>query len=262
MGLVATPQELEGRQRALAAPRFRGGRSLAATYRTDAAAVAAVLPPPLTAPVDPLVHVAVSAFPEATCGPYTGGTVRVAALLDGEPCRYVVAMYMDTDDALLFGRELFGEPKKLAQVSLELDGDRGSAAVHRGGVPLLRLTVALDPDPAPGEAGDSRSEHLDVNLKASLAHDGSGLGADATLVLAHMAAGWRLQRAGEGTVDVASSPHDPLGDLPVREVVSIGVTEGLDIDARLRLHGTVDAATAWPYVAGRLPDWAALAGSS
>ena len=254
MGLVPTPEELERTTAALARPRFEGGVSLAATYRTDRSALTALLPPPLAAPEDPLVHVGVSSFPHATCGPYTGGTVRVAATLDGAPCRYVVAMYMDTDDALLFGRELFGEPKKLAHVELDVAADHATATVTRGGTALLHLDATLGTDD-----GGGQGEHLDVNLKGSLAHDGAGLEADATLLTARMQARWIARRVGRGAVTVGSTPHDPLGDLPVRDVVSLVTLDGLDISATLHRHGSIDASVAWPFVAGRLPHWATLA---
>jgi len=41
----------------------------------------------------------------------------------GIEASYCLAMPMSTDVAIIFGRELFGEPKKQGRVSLESDGD-------------------------------------------------------------------------------------------------------------------------------------------
>ncbi len=48
-------------------------------------------------------------------GDYCGGAIYVAARHEGVEGDYVLAMYMDADPAIIFGRDLFGEPKKQAR---------------------------------------------------------------------------------------------------------------------------------------------------
>ena len=48
-------------------------------------------------------------------GDYCGGALYVAARHEGVEGDYVLAMYMDADPAIVFGRDLFGEPKKRAE---------------------------------------------------------------------------------------------------------------------------------------------------
>ena len=50
--------------------------------------------------------------------------------VEGDFC---LAMPMSTDVAIIFGRELFGEPKKQARVQLKSDGDVMRASVERFG---------------------------------------------------------------------------------------------------------------------------------
>ena len=50
-------------------------------------------------------------------GDFFGGAIYVAARHDGIDGDYVLAMYMDGDSPTIYGRDLFGEPKKLPATS-------------------------------------------------------------------------------------------------------------------------------------------------
>src|SRR5581483_9952366 len=104
--------------------------TLVATYETDPDAVAAVLPPPLSPPAEPLVRVTIATVDVGRGYPQFGaGTVAVHARhedLDGD---YALVMPMTTEQAVVGGRETFGEPKKLADISLareDAEGRRGT----------------------------------------------------------------------------------------------------------------------------------------
>ena len=47
-------------------------------------------------------------------GDFAGGTVYVAGSHEGVEGEYNLAQYMDGDAATIFGRDVFGEPKKIA----------------------------------------------------------------------------------------------------------------------------------------------------
>jgi acetoacetate decarboxylase len=85
--------------------------TLVATFETDADAIAAVLPPPLSPPTEPLVRLTIATVDVGRGYPVFGaGTFAVHARhedLDGD---YALVMPMTTEQAVVGGRETFGEP--------------------------------------------------------------------------------------------------------------------------------------------------------
>ena len=73
----------------------------------------------------------------------------VKATYDGVEGIYLITMPMTTEQSVIGGRETFGEPKKLAQISLERDGDDLVGTVARMGVTIIELrgTVTAEVDP-------------------------------------------------------------------------------------------------------------------
>jgi acetoacetate decarboxylase len=121
---VKSPEEIKKIEDVLAKPAFLEGRTLTVTYLTRPEIIRAVLPPPLEPVGEPLVSVGVGTFGSSNCvGAFAGGWVDVRAKYNGIEANYCLAMPMSTDVAIIFGRELFGEPKKQGRVRLESDGD-------------------------------------------------------------------------------------------------------------------------------------------
>ena len=59
--------------------------------------------------------------------PFGAGTFAVQATHEGTIGNYPLVMPMTTEQSVIGGRETFGEPKKLAEVTLDRDGDRSTA---------------------------------------------------------------------------------------------------------------------------------------
>ena len=147
--------------------------SLTAVFPTDPAVLASVLPPPLSPPAEPLVKVGVSRVDIGRgLPPFGAGTFAVAARHGGLDGWYPLLMPMSSEQAVIGGRETFGEPKKLAKISLEEEGDRVVGTVARMGVTIITVagTVGADLDPPPDE------DRLDFYLK--FLRDPGGAGFD------------------------------------------------------------------------------------
>ena len=115
--------------------------SLAATFLTDPEAVASVLPPPLSPPDEPLVKVGISQVDlGGRMPPFGAGTFAVAARHGDLAGYYPLLMPMTTEQAVVGGREIFGEPKKIADIALDRDGDALHATVRRLGVTIIEVT--------------------------------------------------------------------------------------------------------------------------
>jgi acetoacetate decarboxylase len=214
--------------------------------------VAAVLPPGLEPADEPRATAIVGRWQSNCVGDYEGGSISLAARHGDVEGDYVLAMYMSRDHPILFGRELFGEPKKHARVGLRRQGDRMLGWVERGGTVILEVAVELGPD-----EGASSEGRRTFNYKARPATDGDGLQEDAILTLAEFDSEVAVSRRGEGSVTVRSTVHDPLGEVP-------GLGQGAgryvesDMTVRCRDLVRVDREAFLPYALGRMDDWSAL----
>jgi acetoacetate decarboxylase len=103
--------------------RFVDREYLIITYRTDPAALAKVVPKPLTF-AEPLVKYEFIRMPNSTgFGDYTESGQVIPVELNGEKGGYVHSMYLDDEPPIAGGRELWGFPKKLASPSLTVERD-------------------------------------------------------------------------------------------------------------------------------------------
>jgi acetoacetate decarboxylase len=256
MGLVKTPEEIARIEEAMTHPRFVSSEMLRVDFLSEPDVVAHVLPPPLTPADEPRGSAMIGRWRSNCVGDYCGGAIYVAARHDGVDGDYVLAMYMDSDAAIIFGRDLFGEPKKQGRSQLYRAGSRFHAWVDRGGARLIELHANLPDELAPGEG-----EGVNFNFKARPSVTGSGLEEDAILTLATFRTTVHASREGTGSVVLGGTVHDPLNELPVRSVLRASFVE-CDIAAESRAVTTVPADVFLPYHHGRHDDWGALSTES
>jgi acetoacetate decarboxylase len=252
MGFVKRPEEISRIEHALSHPRFVNGEMLSVDFLTDPDVLAHILPPPLLPADTPRVTAMIGRWQSNCVGDFFGGAIYVSARHDGIDGDYVLAMYMDNDIPTIYGRDLFGEPKKLATSALHRHGDTFHGRLERGGVRLMELHGELTTDLGPFDA-----EGVNFNFKARPAADGIGLEEDAILTRATFATHATLARQGAGSVVLRGSVHDPLDELPVVSVLRAAFVE-CDLIASCRAVATVPADVFLPYHHGRQDDWSAL----
>jgi acetoacetate decarboxylase len=249
MGFVKTAEEIKRIQEAVSAVEFNGGEYLGVEFLSDAGFVESVLPPGLEPLAAPKMSAMVCRFKGGSCGPFNGGAIYVAARRGKIEGNYTLAMYMDSDNAILFGRDIFGEPKKLAAVGWNDSGERATGSIDRGGVQLIKIDARLrEGDTLTGAVGQ------DFNYKVSLAPDGIGLASDPVLTLARLEMNMSRRRVGKASLVLHGTTHDPLDEIPIREILDAQLIEA-DFRASARALATVPAAEFLPYAYGRLPDW-------
>jgi acetoacetate decarboxylase len=252
MGFVKTPEEISRIEHALRFPRFVNGEMLAVDFLTEPEFVAAVLPPPLEPAQTPRVTAMVGRWQSNCVGDFYGGAIYVAAHHDGVNGDYVLAMFMDGDVPMIYGRDLFGEPKKLARSGLHRRGDHFSGWVERGGERLIELRADV-----PEDLGSSEAEGVNFNFKARPAANGVGLQEDAILTRANFQASIRSARVGSGSVVLRGTAHDPLDEIPIVSVLGGRFSE-CDLIAHCESVATVPAEVFAPYHHGRHDDWSVL----
>lgn len=245
-----TPEQLSNRE-VEATSVGAWATSLTAVYETDPEVVAAVLPPPLTPTDEPLVRVTVASVDIGRgLPPFGAGTFAVQAAHEGVVGNYPLVMPMSTEQSVIGGRETFGEPKKLAEVTLERDGDRVVGRVTRLGVTFIEVagTVASRPEDGPPE-----TERVDFYLKFLPAPDGKGFDAEPSLVYCRRTETTRSLATVDGEVTLRESRFDPVVDLPVRRLVAITLSERRSVQ-RGEIVTRVPADWVAPYVHQRYDD--------
>ncbi|MEU2127096.1 acetoacetate decarboxylase family protein [Streptomyces sp. NPDC018352] len=219
-----------------------------ALWESDPDAVAAVLPPPLKPAGRPLVRASISTV-ELPGYPLGAGSVAVAAVHDGHEGWYPLVMPMTHERALIGGREVFGEPKKLGEVTVERDGLVVRAALARHGIEFVEVRGAVaGPLPLPEPA-----DKLDFYFKFLPAVDGEGFDSDPVLI--HCTRHEKVRRLERlsGDVVLRESVYDPVADLPVRRLVELTIGEKTS-DQRGRAVERVSAKALLPYIHQRYDD--------
>ena len=255
MGLVRTPEEIAAIQATLSAPRFTSAEMLSVEFLTHPETIRRILPPPLEPAEEPLVSAMVGRWQSNCVADYDGGAIYVASTYDGIEATYVLAMYMSTDQAIVFGRDIFGEPKKQSTSGLNRAGSRMTGWIQRD-VRLIELEAELTTDNGPTEVSGAN-----FNFKAQPSSDGVGLEDDAVLTLAEFDMSLTTNLSGMGTVRLGNTVHDPLDEIEVVEVRQASYIEGT-LAARCRSIARVPADDFLPFAYGRLDYWPALDTSS
>ncbi len=256
---VKSDEEIAGLQEILAAPAFLDIRSLSVTFESDPVVVRELLPPPLLPGERPAVSISVSEIRRSNCvGPFNGCSVNLSCSYKGKPGLYCLTMPMSTDFAVVFGREIYAEPKKLAEIELDVYGEHARGTVTRYGIPYIELQGRFDEPLTPLE---SETESYHYYFKFMPAADGRGLAFDPQLVrVTHRGRVHSLTR-GTGTVTLRESAHDPIIDLPVLEVTGAALAE-VETHTRGEVVATVPAAEFLPWAYGKLDDMEVWAGAS
>jgi acetoacetate decarboxylase len=225
-------EEIERVRRTRLLPEFVNAEMLLATYITDANAVKKVLPKPLSPAEVPLASVFVARYPETNFGcVYNEGALFVHCAYKNERGLYCLSMPVDDDMALIYGRERFGYPKKIAdRITLEKEDNRVVGKVVRKGEEILRIECELKVQLPAGITNDTwvQTEDWDGTpcnrlILFLFKHfpSPSGTGFDYIPRLIREPVLFRKTGdlfGGPGVVRASSSDVDPLGAIPVKEV--------------------------------------------
>jgi acetoacetate decarboxylase len=223
--------------------------SLEVAYLTDPEALAAVIPPPLQAPPEPRVHARITEidleFGDVRYHEMVG-YFAVDAIYDGQLGEYPLLIPIDLESAVAISRERFGEPKKLAEIGLERDGNHVSGRITRQGVTFIEIAgdvVESLPVPEPTPARQWWFKFLP-------AVEGDGFDAGPLLVQVDQVRTFESLERVEGKLVLRDLPSAPVVDLPILE------TESIHWSVRWSTHhprvvGPVDAEAFKPFAHSR-----------
>lgn len=195
-------------------------KAVTVVFRTDPDAIAAVLPRPLQ-PAAATARLRIAMVDMGTGLPTFGaGWFGVRARHGDVEGEYALFMPMSTEQATVGGRETFGEPKKIAQLSLDVDGDRLTAGISRMGSQVAAVSGTLGPE-GPGYEIDK----LDFYFKLLPDPSGDGLEGDPALVYCRRHETARMVRPVNGECKLLEAPLDPVADFPIEEILSCEYAE-------------------------------------
>ncbi|WP_135447740.1 acetoacetate decarboxylase family protein [Tabrizicola caldifontis] len=199
---------------------FRGCQILTLVYRTDIEAIRALMPEPLV-PTGAEVMIHIYRMTDTQrLGHYHEVNVMVGAELSGRAVgSYSPYLFLSSDIGVAHGREVHGQPKKLARPWLDFRGDLIVGGMERNGIDVLTGTMPYKQTAADiGQLQAIFPFATNLNLKAVDHIDGtpairqltSRSLADVTI---HEC--WR----GPCTVELRPNAQAPIHRLPVREML-------------------------------------------
>ena len=225
-------EEIEKLKNAHLLPDFRNAEMLFATYLTDGGIVKEILPKPLLPTEIPLASIFFARYPETNFGcVYNEGALSLHCKYKRERGLYCLSMPVDDDMAMIGGREQYGYPKKIAdKITLEKNDDQVVGSVIRKKKEILRIECELVKEASTDFMEETASQLVDwdgiscyrvIIFLYKYFQSPGGMGFDYLPRLIREPVLFRKQEnilEGKGAVKVASSPYDPLGEIPVKEV--------------------------------------------
>jgi acetoacetate decarboxylase len=199
--------------------RFVDREYLIITYKTDRAALEAVVPEPLSFD-EPIVKYEFIRMPDSTgFGDYTESGQVIPVKFKGHQGSYTHAMFLNDGPPIYGGRELWGFPKKYAQPSLSADKDTLIGTLDYGPVRIATGTMGFKHraiDTAEVRIALEKPNYL---LKIIPHVDGSPRICE---LVDYRLEDIVVKGAWTGPASLDLHPHAlaPIAELPVREVVS------------------------------------------
>ncbi len=227
--------------------------AVTAIYETDPEIIAAILPPPLEPGPEPLVRITITRVEMPGLPIFGAGWIGVQARHGDRLGEYPILMPMTTEQSLIGGREINGEPKKLAEVEVTRDGAHVSAHIARMGSVICEITGTVT-----GTRDNYEMEKTDFWLKLSPSCEEAGvLDQDPLLVYGEKTERTRLHESIEGELILKEAPLDPIADLVVRRMVDLNWTERASTQVG-RVIGPVPRAGVEPFIHQRYDDLSVL----
>jgi acetoacetate decarboxylase len=218
-------------------------KTLVTHYATDPDLIAAVLPKPLEMSDTPLVRINVARVDlPGLDEPLGAGVVSVTCTHEGRPGYYDLIMVMTAEQAVIGGRETYGEPKKIGSARLDVDGHHVHGVTGRRGIDYVEVDGTITEELALLPTADRTTFYF----KFLLDPQGKGFDHDPALVYCTRTETQRKREAVDATVILRDSKFDPVADLPVREVVSCYLSE-INTVQRGEIHSTVPGEWILPF---------------
>lgn len=209
---------------------FEGAEMAWVLWETKKEIIERILPPPLE-PIDrPIALAFVANYPSHNYGlPYTEAALILRCQYKGEIGNYFLAMPLTDDRATFAGREIFGFPKKLANVYFEKKDSEIYGFSERLGVKNIEIRIKLT-----GKFNDEETPKIVSDIQM-IPKRGKGTvnylfkhfphptkdGFDYTpwLIKQVTKSKMKSMQMGEAEIKLNSTIHDPWGEVEIVKVL-------------------------------------------
>ncbi|MHA2069104.1 MAG: acetoacetate decarboxylase family protein, partial [Candidatus Thorarchaeota archaeon] len=206
---------------------YKNAKWFIALFNPTASSIEKILPEPLRPSQLPLAAILTMLQPCVEAGTFTESALIVQCMFDNpetgedEVGVYFAHGYVDTDVAVASGREIWGYPRKLADIQMNWKGDTLEATTVRNGNRLFYSKCTFD------EEGDWIDSGPNLNVKMIPSVTGEGFDVS-FLTAAYLTYDIRNGRSGEVEIEITSGPDDDLSILEI-EAPMIGLYFDCDI---------------------------------
>jgi acetoacetate decarboxylase len=198
--------------------KYQGNRSINILFKTTPETLRALVPTPLVANPDSLLFIYIAQFNVVAPIPfsYMEAGIGVPATFSDTAGQYAVYLYLDKAGAIAPGREIYGWPKKDAEIFFTEENEVISAQVAREGVMLVEAMLhrSAQIDPVPAQPG---APWFNLKLIPSVKKNAPPDVMQLTSTL--MESETKELYAGSATLMLGSSVADRLGDIPILEIL-------------------------------------------
>lgn len=227
MGFVKTPKELEELRRT--SFDFYDAEFLTVFWETKPEIVKYLLPPPLKPAKHPVVQAMIANYPRTNFGViYKEAALFLFGEYDGVIGSYCLAMPVDNDMAMIGGREVFGYPKKIANIHFKKDKKSFEGWVERHGIQYFDLKAKLNNRPNAKDALKILIDlGLDINKPGSITYNYKyfrsplyeGFDYNPRLVREEITMKASEFIMGEAEVKLNKSEYDPWNEVEVERIL-------------------------------------------
>jgi len=202
---------------------FRENKMITILFETTPEVIQALVPKPLVPNPDNLMFIYIGNLniePPAAVS-YKEAGIAVPVSFSENPGNYAVYLYLDKTVPIVGGREIWGFPKKDADITFIKEGDKITAKVVRYGITLvnasLQLTERVEPIPS-----QPNPPWFNLKLIPSVKKNAPPDVMQLTSTLVNSAS--KELHKGKATLEFSSSPSDPLGKIKVIKIVNATYT--------------------------------------
>ena len=196
---------------------YRNTRSISVAFETDTEAALQALPAPLAIAEPATAVLSFYEYPSTTFGPYNEAILSLLVEHKGRPMSYIMHIAVTTEPPMLAGREIWGFPKKLAQIEFKSEKDMVYGTLERpAGV---RLASAIVRPERPASNGHSSTPPA-VSFRLIPSAEENGRPVCADIIETHTEVKVHEAWTGTGSIAFAEcSRLDPWNRLPVKRVL-------------------------------------------
>jgi acetoacetate decarboxylase len=235
MGFVKTYEEIMANVRPSAD--FYDAEMLNVFWETDPDAVKKLLPPPLEPVDNPIAMAFVAWYPATNFDvTYRETALFLMARFKETEGSYCLSMSVTNDMAMAGGREVFGFPKKMADIHYNREGNVVKGWAERRDIRFMEISATLDGEfnsPDAAQLFMNRDINNDgsftgtaFNFKHFPAPEGGTFDYQPRLIIQETVFKPKETLFGKGDIIITPSPYDPWNDVPVVRMLGAMYTRG------------------------------------